>query len=461
MWALISGNPGQPQILRIDPASYEVMATIPLKGGCLQSHTGAIVSATPSRGPLLRGSSDLLPPGYSKVTDATDEGEGQRMKNDPKRGIRRRMLGAIAVAGSLVTFMVIAAGPASAAVLCAVSGTSPNQTMTVTLNAADTVTIAVNGANIEWNAMACTPAATTADVSAIVVNADLLTDDEDQTVTIDGAPGDFTASITVDLGAGDDTFAGGSVLTGITVHGGAGNDTITTGAGNDTITTGAGDDTVTGGDGNDRIATGAGNDTVTGGDGNDTMTTGGDDDTVSGGVGNDTARGGAGPDTLSGGPGRDALSGNDGNDTLMGGDGADWLAPGEGDDGVDGNAQRDTVSFYDATARVDVDLSAGTSSTGADDDVLVSIENIEGSDLVDTVRGTIGKNRVTGGGSADLIRGVGGDDTIRGGDGPDTIRGGKGNDRLFGQRASDTLNGGPGVDRCRGGEGSDTIRACE
>jgi hypothetical protein len=335
------------------------------------------------------------------------------------------MVGAIVTASSIVAFMMIGVGSAQAAVLCEVSGSSPNQTMTLTLNAADTVTIAVSGANIEWNATACTPAATTADVSAIVVNADLLTDSEAQTVTFDEGPGAFTASIAVHLGAGDDTFAGGSLLSDVTVDSGAGNDTITTGAGNDTITTGAGNDTVTGGDGDD------------------------------------TVKGGAGPDTLSGGLGRDALSGNDGNDTLTGGDDADWLAPGEGDDGVDGNAQRDTVSFHDATASVDVDLRAGASSTGTDDDVLVSIENVEGSDLIDTVQGTLGNNRVTGGGSGDSIRGAGGNDTLRGGDGPDTIRGGTGNDRLFGQRAADTLVGGPGVDRCKGGTGNDTIRSCE
>ncbi len=42
-------------------------------------------------------------------------------------------------------------------------------------------------------------------MSAIVVNADTLADVENQTVTIDGSAGDFTASITVSLGAGVDT----------------------------------------------------------------------------------------------------------------------------------------------------------------------------------------------------------------------------------------------------------------
>ena len=41
-------------------------------------------------------------------------------------------------------------------------------------------------------------------MSAIVVNADTLAEVEDQTVNIDGT-NDFTASITVNLGAGDDT----------------------------------------------------------------------------------------------------------------------------------------------------------------------------------------------------------------------------------------------------------------
>ena len=75
------------------------------------------------------------------------------------------------------------------------TGANPVKTMRVTVNAAETIRVAVNGANIEVDADACTPAATTAGVCAIVVNADLLTDCEDQNGTFDGTGGFFNASI--------------------------------------------------------------------------------------------------------------------------------------------------------------------------------------------------------------------------------------------------------------------------
>jgi hypothetical protein len=111
------------------------------------------------------------------------------MKNSGTR-VRTRGFVAIGAALSLAIYMVVIALPASAAVTCAVTGTSPNQVMTVTLDAdTDAATLAVNGANIEFNGGACTPVATTAGVSSIVVNADTLAQVEAQTVTINGAGG--------------------------------------------------------------------------------------------------------------------------------------------------------------------------------------------------------------------------------------------------------------------------------
>ena len=115
--------------------------------------------------------------------------------------VRTRGLVAIGAAVSLAIYMAVIALPASAAVACAVTGASPNQTMTVTLSAdADAATLVVNGANIDINRWSCAPVATTAGVSAIVVNADTLAEVESQTVTINGAGGSFTASIAIDAG---------------------------------------------------------------------------------------------------------------------------------------------------------------------------------------------------------------------------------------------------------------------
>ncbi len=150
------------------------------------------------------------------------------MSNSGRR-VRSRGLVAIGAAVSLAIYMAVIAVPASAATTCVVTGVSPNQVMTVTLAAdTDTATLVVNGANIDVNAGACVPVATTAGVSSIVVNADTLAQVEAQTVTVNGAGGSFTASIAINMGAGDDTVSanntGGDA---ITADLGDGNDTST------------------------------------------------------------------------------------------------------------------------------------------------------------------------------------------------------------------------------------------
>ena len=93
-------------------------------------------------------------------------------------------------------------------------------------------------------------------MSAIVVNADTLVEAENQTVNIDGTD-DFTASIAVNLGAGNDTV----------------NVIDTTGADPITVDLGDGDDSFdgTGGDGAVTVNGGAGDDTLLGGGGDDTL----------------------------------------------------------------------------------------------------------------------------------------------------------------------------------------------
>src|SRR3954471_20996724 len=65
-----------------------------------------------------------------------------------------------------------------------------------------------------------------------------------------------------------------------------------------------------------------------------------------------------------------------------------------------------------------------------------------------TINGTSGPDRLSGGGGAD---------TIRGGDGDDRIDGGAGADQIFGDGGNDVLDGGPGSDEVHGGDGNDTI----
>jgi hypothetical protein len=121
------------------------------------------------------------------------------------------------------------------------------------------------------------------------------------------------------------------------------------------ITAGAGDDYVAignrhevsslaslhGGDGNDTLSSSAGRDSVDAGDGDDYVFTSGGDDTALGGAGNDTLQGGDGDDSLSGDNGADSLDAGDGDDTVTGGRGDDRIRDGAGKDRVYGNAGAD------------------------------------------------------------------------------------------------------------------------
>ncbi len=112
----------------------------------------------------------------------------------------------------------------------------------------------------------------------------VIASDHDDTVY-----GTDTGGVTVNLGAGNDTFdndAGDATQTD-TIYGGAGNDTIYTGAGDDTLYGGEGTDTLWAEAGNDTLQGGAGNDTLYGADGSDLFVfwEGHGTDTISGGQG--------------------------------------------------------------------------------------------------------------------------------------------------------------------------------
>ena len=127
----------------------------------------------------------------------------------------------------------------------------------------------------------------------------------------------FSGSVTLDGGPGNDTLIGGAgndLIIG-------GPDSITSGTDNDLLLGNGGDDTIKGGAGDDSIDGGDGNDGLAGGDGNDTIKGGKGNDTILGGAGNDYLRGGDGRDLIQGGSGKDNIDGEGDIDTVMGGSG--------------------------------------------------------------------------------------------------------------------------------------------
>jgi Ca2+-binding RTX toxin-like protein len=269
---------------------------------------------------------------------------------------------------------------------------------------------------------------------------------------LDGGSGidaaDYTgagSAVTVDLsrtgvqdtrGAGSDWLISieevyGSAFADLITGNGSDNQLLGAG-GNDTLSGGAGKDTLIGGDGNDRLDGGSARDYFEGGAGDDTYVAdttndyayeaaGGGTDTVLSSatysldtnVENLTLTGSANIDGW-GNPGVNVMIGNDaantiygyeGNDTLRGMGGDDVLGGGDHDDLIDGGAGSDTLTFAGSSIAVSVDLRiAGGQNTGRGVDTLVSIENIVGSGMADTLIANAAVNRLEGAIGADTYR---------------------------------------------------------
>ncbi len=253
--------------------------------------------------------------------------------------------------------------------------------------------------------------------------------------------------------AGDDNIDASSFsLGGVSISGGAGNDTITGGsgadflngnAGNDDIGGGAGSDTLLGGAGNDILDGGDDNDRINGNDGNDLIEdTGTTDATFANGV-DDSIFGEGGNDSINAGIGDDFVDAGAGNDTVFGEDGADNIAGGAGLDSIEGGAGAD---FLNGNADAD---------------------RIEGGEDNDQIFGGAGNDVLLGEAGDDRINSQSGNDTMLGGSGGDTLLGGTGNELMFGdspdeidaeeEGGNDSINGGAGNDTLIGGDGDDSI----
>lgn len=268
---------------------------------------------------------------------------------------------------------------------------------------------------------------------------------------------------------------------------GAGNDTIDGGDGEDQIRGGDGNDLILGGPGSDPFMFGeAGNDTILGGDGDDHLRGGSGVDVFDGGAGLDrvsffhvdaihgvfadirtqtifddgygnvehmTSIEGLGAGTIF----TDLFTGDDNVNLIWVGKGDFGLGFGGNDNFIidegpalaDGGSGNDTIQYFSGVRLIDPDgdgvatgdnathgvvvdlglnriLDDGWGGTG----LILSFENVGGSDFADTLTGSLGANTLSGRGGDDLLRGGGGADTLAGEAGNDTLTGGSGADRV-------------------------------
>ncbi|MDO8327775.1 MAG: Hint domain-containing protein [Cypionkella sp.] len=240
----------------------------------------------------------------------------------------------------------------------------------------------------------------------------------------------------------------------------AGDDTLLGGAGDDLISGLDGNDSLLGEDGNDTLDGGTGNDILSGGLGNDWLLGAAGNDSLAGDAGNDLLYGGDGNDTLDGGADHDLLDGGAGNDSLLGGLGDDTLTGGLGADALEGGAGFDFADYTGSATAVHVDLGAGTGLGGdAAGDTLSGIDGLFGSAFDDTLLGYDGESTLPGNAWTNVIYGYGGNDSIDGRAGSDSLYGGTGDDTIIGGAGNDLIHGGDGIDALFGGAGDDTIDA--
>jgi Ca2+-binding RTX toxin-like protein len=197
------------------------------------------------------------------------------------------------------------------------------------------------------------------------------------------------------------------------------------------------DDIINGFEGNDILAGLNTNDTLNGGLGNDTLNGGDGDDEVNGDEGNDTAVGSIGYDIINGGAGFDRIdySTLESIVTLSafgainkGSLGADLLVSVE--EIVGSNILGDVIDLGGATApaatSTNVNLALGKITINENSSPLPlnftisQFENVRGSNLVDTITGNTANNSLSGASGNDTIDGGAGNDTINGGAGIDT-----------------------------------------
>ena len=392
------------------------------------------------------------------------------------------------------------------------------QVNVVALGGADTITVNnlsgtnVTGVNID---LAGTPGSGTGDGQAdtVIVNGTANADAVQITgsgpsytvaglpalVTVQGSEGTNDQLVVNALGGNDSVTAAGlpATVVGLSVDGGAGNDTITGGDGNDVLQGGDGNDLIVGGRGSDVAFMGAGDDTFqwNPGDGSDVVEgQGGRDTLVFNGsnanenidlsangsrlrlfrdVGNVTmdvngveqvnvvALGGA-----------DTVTVNDLSGTGVTGVNLD-LASTPGNRSGDGLADSVIVNGTSAADRIVVagtasgitvsGLAASVHISGIDATIdQLTVNALAGADTIDAsgIVDTTNANGVQVNSIGLTLNGGDGDDDLIGSSGDDLIIGGRGNDVAFMGNGDDTFvwNPGDGSDVVEGQGGNDTLQ---
>jgi hypothetical protein len=85
--------------------------------------------------------------------------------------------------------------------------------------------------------------------------------------------------------------------------------------------------------------------------------------------------------------------------------------------------------------------------------------DITGTNIPNTIYGTMGDDKILGNNGKDNLFGSGGNDIVHGDDGDDNVVGDLGKDTLEGNDGDDVVQGGSGADKINGGKGNDTLLA--
>ena len=137
------------------------------------------------------------------------------------------------------------------------------------------------------------------------------------------------------------------------------------------------------------------------------------------------------------------------------------LIGGAGTDTIDGGDGTDLVNYLEENggSGVKIFLAAGKTSTDSfgGKDRLRDIESVRGTLLNDSITGDGAANAFNGSAGRDRLDGAGGKDTLNGSAGNDTLLGAAGDDLLSGGGDDDSLDGGAGKDNLVGSTGNDTL----